>query len=146
MLRLETADGQKLALSTIMQDGPDGYDVALILLTTELLALAIRRVEAFRHAQDEDMGLASFDYHDCSPDFYRGDFDEYYTCDSEYGGEPVPKPLDSDDDDNRTEAEYMVVDEDGIYWSVIAKHTDVRIDTERVPYAVLVALLKETQQ
>jgi hypothetical protein len=41
------------------------------------------------------------------------------------------------DDAARTECDRMVINDDGFYWKCIVKHTDVYIETTKIPYEAL---------
>lgn len=119
------------------QERIDGFDVAVIAVTADLIATCEARVAAM--AAITDPRLSVMEYWDYTPEYYTGDWE------NDGGTQDYPDPLWARGDgfSHRTECDRMVVSRGGISWSCYAKHTDTPITTEKIDVADLRAVLAQ---
>lgn len=111
----------------------DEHNYAIIELTPELARTILQRHSIFCMLKKSEFNLAEMEYHDIGAQFLRTlpesleepDYGEPYaeTAFHANGLEAFH---------NRTECDRMVIDVNGVYWSAIAKHTDVRVETRQL--------------
>ena len=135
------------------------FDYGIVTVTADLIALIEKRRALFVAAHAEDQSLSRMAFWDYTPSFRSESgletfAEESMSEDDELqpqwflnlanGSEVEDLPgnfaLPEDKDgDFRTECDRMQVTELGVYWTVIPKHSSIRIDTAELSYTELFA-------
>jgi hypothetical protein len=138
-------------------DDTCGCDYALVDLTPDLARLVLDRVRVFRKLSASDAGLCDLRWWNCDAVFFSpwgsgddpdgaqpGEVEtqrvEQYLSGLDGGREVLEVSDDLALDEEmiaRTECDRMVVCDDGVSFSCIPKHTDVRISTGTIPVEML---------
>ena len=138
-------------------DDTCGCDYAIVELTPTLARLILDRIERVRRLEREDPGVTDARWwdpyavyfspwdnppgpDDPEPDAEETERMERSLADLDNGSEVVEAPDEfavGKRMQARTECDRMVVSDDGVSFSCIAKHTDVRISTATIPEEVL---------
>lgn len=114
---------------------------AVVELTDEARKEVLARRELHQMVKSRDRDLWDLTFWGMPGEFYD-DIDTEDLLTDEQQAELESKewlvlPDDSDidvSDAARTECDRMVINDDGFYWKCIAKHTDVYIETSKIPY------------
>jgi len=126
-------------------DDTCGCDYALVDLTPRLARLVLRRIRVFRRLNAKDTGLSDMRWWNCDAVYFspwgsdtsdapdEKETERVERAISMKKGEEIVEVADAfalgDKMEARTECDRMTVREDGVSFSCIPKHTDVRITT-----------------
>lgn len=145
-------------------DSVDGCELALVHLDADRVREILALRELFQMAKSKASQLGEMSLWDASVEFYdlvdaedeedeeEEDEDEDLDRDSyaprsltgeqsaEFDSENflvLPDDFDMGREPRRTECDQLCVTADGFYWTTIIKHTDARVETAEIPYAML---------
>jgi len=120
-----------------------GCDFAFVDLTPELAAIALRRIADFAQLKMGDAMALEIYYWDDSCDWIETS-EKIQELTDGYSGDVVEAESfePTKDSKQRTECDQMIVEEYGIRWTAIPKHTDVYVTTLTIPVEMIVRATK----
>lgn len=115
---------------------------ALVELTDDAKKEVLARRELHQMVKSRDKDLWNIDFWGIPGEFYDElNIEDLLTDElqAEYeskGWLVVPDGFEVTEEASRTECDRMVISDDGFWWKCIVKHTEVYIETTRLPYEV----------
>lgn len=133
------AAGLALTVFGDIEARPDEFDVAVWAYSIALADTLRKRVELVRTLHAADRDLAFLEYWDYQIDYWQGDY-EADPDPADTDDTPLPLLAGGENARGRQDASRCVVSVDGIRWTTYPKHTDIQVETQEVPYEVLVRI------
>jgi hypothetical protein len=127
-------------------DADVGCRVALVTLDKKFATLILKRLAVFKAALKKDNSLFELQFWDSAPEYLSDDgvaaISEEIQCQLDMEMSVKVKSAFrnttlTEDSFQRTEVELMTIREDGVAWSAMPKHADVRVETEEIRFDVI---------